>query len=383
MGMSAPFTGANRGLGVEYYRGMMAYLEHVNAKGGVEGWKIRVKLYDDGYNPIPCVQNTIDMVGNENVFALFSYIGTPTVTRILPLLKKYENKSVYLLFPLTGAQPHRQPPYDRYVYNLRASYFEETAGLVDNFVAVGRKRIAVFYQADAYGRSGWDGVRRALGRHGLDLVGEAAYVRGANFSQDFTKEAKIIRDSQPEAVIVIGTYASAAAFIRDSRNIGLNVPIAGVSFGDSDNLLTLLMEEGARVGKDYTRMLINSQVVPSYEDLALPAVSKYRSFMDASNTHLPPDGLMAEEYWPHRYSFVSFEGFLNAIMLCEVIRRMADDPRPDRIPEAIESIRDFDLGVGLDVSFGPDRHQGLERVYYTTVVNGRFVPVRNWSRLSK
>jgi ABC-type branched-subunit amino acid transport system substrate-binding protein len=100
-------------------------------------------------------------------------VGTPTVTRVLPLLKIYSNRSSYLFFPFTGAQPQREPPYNEFVFNLRASYREETEGLVDNFVKVGRNRIAVFYQADAYGRSGWDGVRRALAKYGLGIVGEA------------------------------------------------------------------------------------------------------------------------------------------------------------------------------------------------------------------
>ena len=109
----------------------------------------------------------------DRVFALFGYVGTPTVTRVLPMLKKFQDQTVYLFFPFTGAQPQREPPYADFAFNLRASYRQETAGLVDNFVSLGRKRIAVFYQADAYGRSGWEGVRRALREHGEKIVAEA------------------------------------------------------------------------------------------------------------------------------------------------------------------------------------------------------------------
>src|SRR5262249_16378065 len=159
LGMSAAFKGPSRGLGIELYRGAMACFAEVNATGGVHGRKIRIQAYDDGYQPGPAVANTVRLIRDDKVFLLFGYVGTPTVTRVLPLLKRFDDRSVYLFCPFTGAEPQRRPPYDAYVFNLRASYGQETAGLVNHFVAVGRKRIAVFYQIDAYGRSGWDGVR--------------------------------------------------------------------------------------------------------------------------------------------------------------------------------------------------------------------------------
>lgn len=114
---------------------------------------------DDGYNPVPAIENTIKLIETDKVFLLFGYIGTPTVTRVLPILKRYSDESAYLFFPFTGAQPHRQYPYDQFVFNLRASYHQETEGLVNHLVSIGRRKIAVFYQADAYGRSGWNGGR--------------------------------------------------------------------------------------------------------------------------------------------------------------------------------------------------------------------------------
>ena len=91
----------------------------------------------------------------------------------------------------------------------------------------------------------------------------------------------ILRKADADAVISIGSYAACAAFIRDARDAGWNVPIANVSFVGSENLLALLQEAGKANGTDYTRNLINSQVVPSYHDRTLPAVREYRQLMDA------------------------------------------------------------------------------------------------------
>ncbi|HAC65734.1 MAG TPA: ABC transporter substrate-binding protein, partial [Cyanothece sp. UBA12306] len=150
LGMSAAFSGASSNLGLELYHGSMAYIDKINQAGGINGHPIIIKAYDDGYDPLSTLKNTIRLVENDGVSLLFDYVGTPTVTKILPLLQKYQENKVFLFFPFTGAEPHRQYPYARSVINLRPSYQEETAGLVDHFLKMGRKRIAVFYQIDAY-----------------------------------------------------------------------------------------------------------------------------------------------------------------------------------------------------------------------------------------
>ena len=378
LGTSAAFSGPSRGLGIELYRGATAYFEHVNRAGGVGGRRIRQKIYDDGYQPDPAVQNSTTLTLDDDVFLLFGYVGTPTVTRVLPLLKKFQDRDMFLFFPFTGAAPQREPPYGDFAFNLRASYGQETAGLVDNFVAVGRRRIAVFYQADAYGRSGWAGVRKALARHGERIVGEATYQRGTKFTSVMRDQVNILKAANPEAVICIGSYAACAAFARDAVDLGLNVPLANLSFVGSENMLKLL-SEGRDDAERYTQLLVNSQVVPSYEDVSIPAVREYREFMARYNPEVPAE-LVTEEYTPFAHSFVSLEGFLDAKLLVEILRRLGDNPSRQGLEQAVFTIRDFDLGIGELVSFGPDRRQGLQGVYYTVVDEGRFVTLDDWER---
>jgi branched-chain amino acid transport system substrate-binding protein len=378
LGMSAAFTGTSRALGIELYRGAMAYIEHVNRSGGVNGRKVIIKAYDDYYNPAPAIDNTIRFIEKDNVLLLFNYVGTPTVTRVLPLLKKYSNKNIYLFFPFTGAQPQREPPYDEFVFNLRASYRQETEGLVDHLVRAGRKRIAVFYQADAYGRSGWEGVRRSLAKHGLKIVGEATYARGTKHTESLREQAAILKKSGPDAIISIGVYAACAAFIRDARDEGIVAPIANVSFVGSENLLSKLIEMGETMGRDYTSGLLNSQVVLNYDDTNVSVVREYRAFMDAYNP-MPPRELVDAAYEPQKYSYVGFEGFLNAKLIVEILRRMGPHPERAKIRNVVEGIKGLDLGIKTKVTYGPDKHQGLDSVYYTTVRDGKFVPMTDWT----
>lgn len=379
IGMSAAFKGPTGGIGNELYRGSMAYIKKINEAGGINGRQIRIIAYDDGYNPIPAINNTIQLIEKDKVFLLFNYVGTPTVARVLPILKINSDKNIYLFFPFTGAEPHRLPPYEEYVFNLRASYHQETSGLVENFLKVGRRKIAVFYQADAYGRSGWNGVRTTLAKYRLKAVAEATYRRGTNFSDSLAQQVALLKNSGADAVVSIGAYAACAAFIRDARDAGWDVPIANVSFVGSEFMINLLLEAGQAKGRDYTTNLINSQVVPSYEDTSLVAVRQYREYMD-SYSQLPPAHLFEPNYTPLRYSFVSFEGFLNAKLLVEVLKKAGPRFEKERIRPVVESFRNLDIGIDTRVSFSPTRHQGLDRVYYTTYSEGRFVPIKDWSR---
>ena len=376
LGVSAAFSGPSRGLGIELYRGAWSYFTEVNNNGGVGGRRIALTIYDDGYQPDPAVKNTLKLMLDDRVFLLFGYVGTPTVTRVLPVLKKFQDQNTYLFFPFTGAQPQRQPPYGDFAFNLRASYAQETKGLVDNFVRVGRRRIAMFYQADAYGRSGWAGVRKALDEHGERIVGEATYRRGQKFTGTLRAQVEILKAAKPDAVICVGAYAACAAFVRDAVDLGLRVPIANLSFVGSENLLKLLTE-GREDSRQYTDLLVNSQVVPSYEDTSIAAVKEYRELMQRYDPK-PPADLVSESYTPFPYSFVSLEGFLNAKLLVEILRRLGDRPSRQRLESATFSVRDFDLGIGEQVSFGPNRRQGLQRVYYTVVSEGRFVTLDDW-----
>jgi branched-chain amino acid transport system substrate-binding protein len=382
IGMSAAFTGPSRALGIELYRGSMAYLEPVNRMGGIHGRKIVIRAYDDGYNPAPAIRNTIKLIDDDDVFLLINYVGTPTVTRVLPLLKNYRKRDVYLFFPFTGAQPQRQPPYSDFVFNLRASYQNETEGLVDHFVRVGRTKIAVFFQADAYGRGGWEGVKDALTRHGLTINSEATYRRGTEFSASLKQQVEILKAAGPDAIVSIGSYAACAAFIRDARDSGWKVPIANVSFVGSVPMADLLLQLGKAKGVDYTSNLINSQVVPSYEDMSLPAVKEYRQRMNEYGAKVPHQP-GASDYQPVPYSFVSLEGFLNAKLLVQILSNMGSAPAKDRIKETVENVRNLDLGVGSLISFGPDKHQGSDRVYYTTLEDNKFVPLASWEKWIK
>jgi len=378
IGMSAAFKGTAAGLGTEFYRGAQAYYDEVNARGGLFGRVLAVVGHDDNYEPLPCVKNTIQLLEKDNVFFLSNYVGTPTLTRALPVIKRYAEQNVVLVGNFTGAQPQREAPYVEHVFNIRASYRQEMAALVDRFWLVGARSFGVYSQADAYGRSGTDGVARALAQHGAKIAAETTYQRGAKFEDDMSPAVNALRRAGVDTVLCTGAYQGCGAFIRTARDLGWNVPVSNVSFVGSDAMLKMLVAHGKGAGRDYTRALVNSQVVPSYDDVSLPGVVEYRALMERHNPTLPA-ALKDAKYAPQPYSFISLEGYINARVVVEALRRAGPAPTRVAYRQALESLKGFDLGIGAPLSFGPERHQGLDSVYFTRVDGERWVPIADWS----
>ena len=380
VGMTAAFSGTAASLGSELYRGAQAYYAEINARGGVYGRAIRVVALDDRYEPDPCMDNTVRLLEKESVFCLSNYVGTPTLTRALPIIKQYTDQEVVLVGNFTGAQPQREPPYADFVFNVRASYRQEMAALVDLFWQAGARRFGVYYQIDAYGRSGVDGVARGLAAHKAKITAEATYARGAKFEDDMSRAVQWLQQAGVEVVLCTGAYQGCGAFVRAARDAGWRVPISNLSFVGSEALLRLLVQHGRTGGRDYTRALVNSQVVPSHEETSFPGVLEYRPLMDRHNPKVP-DGLADTKYVPDRRSFISFEGFLNAKVIVEALRRTGPQLTRAGFRQALESLKGLDLGIGTTLTFTPERHQGLDAVYFTRVDGDRWVPTTDGKAL--
>jgi len=193
---------------------------------------------------------------------------------------------------------------------------------------------------------------------------------------------KALREAGCDAVLCTGAYQGCAAFVRSARDAGWTVPISNVSFVGSDAMLALLVKHGRAKSRDYTRGLVNSQVVPSYDDAGLPGVAEYRALMDKHNPAIP-EAIHDAGYTPQKYSFISLEGYVNARVIVEALRRAGANGGRPSFRQALESLRGLDLGIGAPLTFAPERHQGLDSVYFTRVDGDRWVPIADWSAAVK
>ncbi|CAD7782659.1 MAG: Periplasmic binding protein [Candidatus Methanoperedenaceae archaeon GB50] len=346
IGSSLALGGHASFLGTQYLHGALSYIKHINKEGGIHGRKIKIIAYDDGYDPPRCVANTKKLIFEDKVFCLFCYVGTPTTVRIIDLVEK---SKIPLLGLFTGADKLRHP-FRQYILNVRASYYQEIATMVRYFIEhEGLKKIAVFYQYDAYGLDGLRGAEIALRRYGLKPVATGSYIRG---TLDIEKALEEIIRSQAEAVIMVGTYSPCAKFIKEAKKRGYNPIFHNVSFVGADKLLKEL-------GRDGEGVFITQVVPPPTERVLLPACEEYCRLL--------------ERYFPEDTpNFVSFEGFINAKILVEALMRAGRELTREGFIKAIESMRMHYLGIGAALNFGPYDHQGLDKVYLTVIKNGKF-----------
>lgn len=358
IGSSLALSGHASFLGTQTLRGALAYINHVNEHGGVHGRKIRIIAYDDGYDPPRCLANTQKLIVDDQVFTLFSYVGTPTTVKILPLI---EQAQIPLVGIFSGANAFREP-FNPNIVNIRASYYQETQEVVRHFVEdLGLTRIAVFYQYDAYGFDGLKGTELALRAYDLAPVARGSYTRG---TQDIDEGLEAIMESQAEAVIMIGTYDACAKFIKQARSRNFSPLFHNVSFVGSEELARILGRDGEGV--------IITQVVPPPDSLESRALLwGVVEFLDRFGRAFPED----------QPNLVALEGYINAKVLVEGLRRAGRNLNRARFIDAIQSIQNFSLGIANTLSFGPTNHQGLERVYFTIIQNGRLVILTDWNKL--
>ncbi|MFZ5426821.1 MAG: ABC transporter substrate-binding protein [Thermodesulfobacteriota bacterium] len=358
IGASLPLTGHASYLGQETLRGATAYLAKINAQGGVHGRQINLVARDDGYDPPHCVDNTQRLIVEDQVFALSCYVGTPTTTKILPMLTEAR---IPLVGAFTGAYDLREP-FQRYVINVRPSYYQETAAAVRHMIEdLGLKRIGVFYQYDAYGFDGLKGTELALRGYSLAPVARGSYARG---TMDVEEGLAKILEGEAQAVVIIGTSAPSAKFIKLAKEKNPSLVFYAVSFVGAEEIAKALGP------KEDARVLI-SQVMPP------PDLPETQALLWGVREY---DDLLRQSYPGHPPTAVGLEGYVNARVLVEGLRRAGPDLTRERFIEAIESIRDYSLGLADTLGYGPGDHQGLERVYFTKLENGRFVLVTDWSK---
>ena len=326
LGQSAPLTGPAAQLGIQLRSGARLVLDALNAAGGINGHRLELVTLDDGYEPDRCKANTEKLI-KDGAFALFNYVGTPTSLAALPLV--HEAKIPFFA-PFTGAEALRDP-FNRYVFHLRASYFQETALIVKQLTSLGLKKIAVFYQDDAYGKAGFEGVRRALKERNLEPAGLGTVVRN---SVDVQQAVKAIIPQQPDAVVQISAYKSCAAFIRQARKAGYGGTFYNVSFVGTQALADEL-------GKDGNGVAV-SQVMPFPFSTTTVITREYLAAVQKTNGQLQPN-------------YSGIEGFIGAKVLAEGLRRAGANPTRESLVFGLESIQNADFG-GFLVNFGPRTH---------------------------
>src|SRR3984885_7958555 len=346
-GQVAALSGPAKDLGQGMRQGILAAFGDANHNGGIFGRRLELKSRDDGYEPEKTVEATKASLDDDKVFALVGAVGTPTSKAGQPIATEAK---VPFIGPFTGAEFLRNP-YNRYVVNIRASYFQETEAWVDHLTKdLGITKIAILYQDDAFGLAGLDGVQRAMAKRNMALVASGSFKRNTTAVKSALLD---IMKGNPEAVVTVGPYKPVAEFIKLAHQVKMNPVFVAISFVGSDSLAQELGSDGAGV--------IVSQVVPFPSDTSLPVVADSQKALTADDAKAKP-------------GFVSLEGYLVGRLAVEALKRVDGEPTREKLIDAIYGAP-FDLG-GVVLKYGPTRNQGSDQVFFTILqADGMFKPV--------
>jgi branched-chain amino acid transport system substrate-binding protein len=347
-GQSAAFDGPAAALGLGMRDGILAAFNEANSARGVNGHRLELVSYDDGYEPEKAIANTKRLIDENGVFALVGEVGTPTSNAVQPIATE---AGVPFIGPFTGAAFLRNPSLAN-VINIRGSYDQETEAWIEHLTTdLGVSRIAILYQDDTFGRAGYSGVTKAMKKRGTKLVAEGTYERNTTA----VKMALLaIRKADPEAVVMVGSYKPCAEFIKLARRLKLNAVFVNISFVGADALAKELGEDGKGV--------VVTQVVPFPGDTSLPLVARYQKALKAAN----PDA---------QAGFVSLEGYMVGRLVVDALGKMKGPVTRAGLLSTIKEVGTFDLG-GITLSYGPDNNQGMDQVFFTVIqADGKFKPI--------
>ncbi|WP_257722468.1 ABC transporter substrate-binding protein [Collimonas pratensis] len=339
IGMSSPLSGPNGAYGLEMHEAISALIAKTNEEGGIYGRAIELITIDDGYEPERAVANTEKLLNEKKVFALIGYYGSSSTTAAM---KVFSVAKAPLVGAISGADTLRTP-VERYMFNARASYADETTAIVNQLVSIGLTKIAVFYQNDGFGKSGLNGVSQALKKHNMQPVVIGVVERN---SLDVAAAVATISAAKPQAVIMVTLYKPTAAFVKQMKALGVYTQFTTLSPVGAD----LLAKE---LGTD-ARGIAISQVMPYPWDDTLPIVKEYQRVMKKQNKNYKP-------------SYYGLEGFINARILIEGLKKAGKQPDREKLVDALDS-GNLDIG-GYIVKYSSDTHNGSKFVELTVLGN--------------
>lgn len=345
IGMSSPFSGPAGAYGQDMRQAITAYFDQINKSGGINGRKLELEALDDGYESERTLANTKTLINDKQVFALLAYYGSSATTEAMNNV--FGPARVPLIGTISGANTLREAinsnPNARYMFNVRASYADETEAIVNQLVSLGLKSIAVIYQNDGFGKSGLDGVTTALKRHSLTPSAVASVERN---SVDVSKAVPAIAKANPQAVIMVTLYKPTAAFVKAMKKFGQNPMFMTLSPVGTEQLVQELGLDARGIGI--------SQVVPYPWNDSVPVVRDYQRLLSTK---------------PGNFSYYGMEGYLMARTLTEGLRRAGKDLSREKLVSALESMSNVDLG-GYRINYGANNRQGSRHVELTVIGPG-------------
>ncbi|MFC5301367.1 ABC transporter substrate-binding protein [Azospira restricta] len=336
----APFSGPLTPTGTHLRAGAQLYFDAVNAAGGIHGNKLKLQSRDDGYKATETVKQVRELLREGQPLALFGIVGTGNVEAILKE-KVLDEAGIPLVTVRTGASTVVKSG-NPWLFATRASYAAEIDKIVQQYETIGYRRFAVFYQNDPFGLDGLASAEASIRKANGELVAKAGYEKNTT---EVAAAVKAIVAAGPQAVIMVSNTAASAEFVRQSRAAGNLAQFVALSVTDGPQV-------AEKIGKEVAKGLAITQVVPDPSGRSVPLI---REIQENFAKFRPQDVTL---------NHTLVEGYLGAKILGEGLRRAGPNPTRKKLRDALEQIRDYDVG-GQYVSYSASNRVGTDYVDIT------------------
>ena len=338
-----PFTGVLAASNKESVEGATLYLDALNARGGVNGRKIKLEMRDDAQDPKRSVEIFRQLVAEKKLLALLLPRSTPSMEALLPAIAEH---GIPVVGPQTGGSFVNEPP-KREVFTLRASYRKEAEAAIRLQHSIGVRSFGLLLADDAFGRDTLIAIDRVF----KELkIAPAASAKVDNRKPEVAEAVKAIAAKRPQVVLLIVSSKAASDFVRSYAAAGVRASFIALSNCSNHDFLNGL--------GDQSRGVIVMQVMPSPSAANIPLSRDYSTAAAAAKAPV---------------SYAGMYGYAAAKLLALGLGRAGREPTPLSLVQALESLGDVDLG-GFRLRYGPGERTGSVFVDATIItLGGRFM----------
>ena len=331
-----------------------AYFKKVNDEGGINGRKIRFIYENDSYQPAKTVAAVKKLVEEDKVFALVGGLGTAQNAAVMDYIVQ---NNVPHVWPATGTTA-LAVPLKKNVYAVQLNYTTE-ATLATQYALdqMSAKKIAVFYQNDAFGKEGLDAVQAELKKRGLAAAAAVSYETA---DTNFSAQALKLQTSGADTVIIYAVPKPGGSIIAEMGKIGYAPKLLSSSVINDPAIFQL-------AGSAINGMLIEAYL-PAFDDVSNPKIVEYQAFM--------------AKYAPkEQIGGFTESGYAYAQVFMEALKRAGKELTREGFMQNLDQMKDFTGSLVPSLSYSATDHAGVKAAYFQAAKDGKFVTVTGYITL--
>ncbi|MGE0498661.1 MAG: ABC transporter substrate-binding protein [Ramlibacter sp.] len=337
VGQVAPLTGRDASQGRAYAAGMKLAFEAANRAAGSGGNTFTLLVRDDAGRPEQTVRLTRELLAGSAPLVLAGYVGGRGLDGLLTagLLEKEQ-------IALVGFRDGEVRPEIPWLYNVRARLGDEVNKIAEHLATLGMTRLALLHE-DGPAVAALVSATEEAARHAkILLVARAAYPEGTTRVSD---AVDALVKAEPQAILVVASGAAAARFIEQYRSAGGAAQVFVHAGADMEQVAKQIAQERSAFVSSVMQGVAIAQVMPNPYRISSPLIKDFHEQLARAPKLGEP------------VSYVMLEGYINARVIVEAVRRQGARPTREGLAAALERMDGFNLG-GFVVSFRPGTHSG-------------------------